>query len=697
MRLIWRGERALVVVLSMLGCVLWTWHAGKDINFDFLHYHVYSGFSALHDRFGQDFMPAGGQSYFNPYAQVPLYLMMQAQWAPWVIGGMLAAFHSLNLWICYEIARLVFKDLGDGRRRWVLAAVGCAALNPLLLLEVGTSFTDISTSLIFLGSLCLVLRAIEVPRAGILWVAGLLAGFAAALKLSNIIYAAVLLPVSMLFVGQGLRSRLLSGGGLLLGMAAGFLIGHGYWGYRLWVELGNPLFPFFNAWFKSPLLPEIQGQHGRFLVDGLWGGVQLPFRMALPLRNIYTETALPDVRYALIWSAVPVLFLKTGLLHWRSSARSCLSHAGAAPVTQALWVFFGMSWALWILSGSNGRYMLPLSFLSGILLASLMREMLPSPRRALVYAMVLLTCVQGTQFVFGSQFRWSPVAWGQEWLEVEVPQRLRQEPALYLVPSLTSASFVLPYLHPNSGMAQIGGQQAMGMEGRGAAQLQRLLDQYEGRVWAMSRTDSSLGNFDALKTQTEKISYQVARLGFRVHSEECEAIGHLGALPLQSIEKGESLLWSQASRAPKEGVVDPVDSSGRKQDIPSTSDRGDLEFLFAGAESHRQAWLLTLACPLTVASELLNQHKAEVEVIDQVLNRIEELCPNVFYPPGQLTERLGKSNWFRYYVGSDMQINVKYGRILYMDAYRLGEPIDIGAVSDWIEGVGNINCSKRKR
>ena len=44
---------------------------GKEMAWDALNYHLYAGFSAVHDRFAQDYFAAGPQAYVNPYAYVP--------------------------------------------------------------------------------------------------------------------------------------------------------------------------------------------------------------------------------------------------------------------------------------------------------------------------------------------------------------------------------------------------------------------------------------------------------------------------------------------------------------------------------------------------------------------------------------------------------------------------------------------------
>ena len=69
-----------------------------------LHYHFYSGFSALNDRFEQDYFAAGPQSYYNPYAYVPFYLLVILGLPGLAVGTVLAMIHSVVLWLTYELA-----------------------------------------------------------------------------------------------------------------------------------------------------------------------------------------------------------------------------------------------------------------------------------------------------------------------------------------------------------------------------------------------------------------------------------------------------------------------------------------------------------------------------------------------------------------------------------------------------------------
>src|SRR5271165_1833727 len=74
---------------------------GKETAWDMLNYHLYAGFSAVNNRFGQDYFAAGPQSYFNPYAYVPFYALARAGLPALAIGSLLAAVHSIILWLTF--------------------------------------------------------------------------------------------------------------------------------------------------------------------------------------------------------------------------------------------------------------------------------------------------------------------------------------------------------------------------------------------------------------------------------------------------------------------------------------------------------------------------------------------------------------------------------------------------------------------
>src|ERR1700726_911295 len=155
--------------------------AGEDINWDWRNYHEYNAFALLNGRFAEDVAPAGIQTFLNPLAYLPAYLLRHHVGAP-LWGMMLGAIHGLNLALIYWFSRLVLSGAASGLT--LAAAVVIAAFGPMTLSEVGTSFADILTALPAVAGLGLILLADE-RQAVRLVVAGLLIGAAVGLKLTN--------------------------------------------------------------------------------------------------------------------------------------------------------------------------------------------------------------------------------------------------------------------------------------------------------------------------------------------------------------------------------------------------------------------------------------------------------------------------------------------------------------------------------
>src|ERR1700689_2184943 len=89
---------------------------GKDMAWDTLSYHIYAGFSAVNDRFAQDYFAAGPQSYFNPYIYVPFYYLVSTGLSSLEIGCAFAIVHSAMLWLTYELAVTVCQSDDSTKR-----------------------------------------------------------------------------------------------------------------------------------------------------------------------------------------------------------------------------------------------------------------------------------------------------------------------------------------------------------------------------------------------------------------------------------------------------------------------------------------------------------------------------------------------------------------------------------------------------
>src|SRR6185437_2101043 len=111
-----RSPRFWVYLMSSVIALAISCALGKDIMWDTLAYHLYAGFSALHDRFGQDYFAAGAQSYFNPYVYVPYYLLARSGLSAFAVSAVLAVVQSGILWLTYELAISVSPVEGRSTR-----------------------------------------------------------------------------------------------------------------------------------------------------------------------------------------------------------------------------------------------------------------------------------------------------------------------------------------------------------------------------------------------------------------------------------------------------------------------------------------------------------------------------------------------------------------------------------------------------
>jgi hypothetical protein len=273
---------------------------GKDMAGDTLNYQLYAGFSAINDRFAQDYFAAGPPSYFNPYAYVPFYALVRAGLSPLAISSALAVAHSVVLWLTFELAVCVCPS--DDRRTQMtygVCAVAIAFFNPILVQQIGSSYADITTTAVVLGGWLLLARLVRVPRTAWVVCAGLLLGAATALKLTNSVHAIAGCAL-LIALPRTLSGRIRYGLGYAISVGLGFAIVAAPWSYRLEQTFGNPMFPLMNGVFRSPEFTTETLRHFRFIPESLVKALWRPFAIADPVPMVQEELTAPDVRYAVL-------------------------------------------------------------------------------------------------------------------------------------------------------------------------------------------------------------------------------------------------------------------------------------------------------------------------------------------------------------------------------------------------------------
>ncbi len=124
------------------------------------------------------------------------------------------AVHGLNLLLIYFLIRVLLREAATATA--IGAAILIAAVGPMTLSEVGTSFSDILTALPIVAGCILILSA--EGRHGRYLLAGLLIGAAVGLKLTNVVYA-LGAAAAALAAGRPLMATLCLGVGGAVGAA----------------------------------------------------------------------------------------------------------------------------------------------------------------------------------------------------------------------------------------------------------------------------------------------------------------------------------------------------------------------------------------------------------------------------------------------------------------------------------------------
>lgn len=650
-----RKELMLVALLAVIVCLGWSWYAGKDLNWDQLNYHFYLPYSLLDGRLSKDFFPASVQSYLNPVSYLPFYWMVKAGWHSLAVGSILAIGHALNLVLLYLLCTRLVEDEKGGNFDFKVAAFFVGALSPVFWVEVGSSFNDITLCALTLGAIYIGLgkRATTetFPGLGRVALSGVLLGMVVGLKLTGAVFAVAGVMLFLTFQARKFVARLLVyvGAGIL-----GYLLTGGYWAYLLFKEFGNPIFPFYNKVFASPLFVSDNLIMTRFIPGSFWDAVLLPFEMVEPVSWVYTETVSPDLRFAFVVAVLVVFGVQRLFFRARLDAPSVTVPSGSRADSNIQWRFIGflvVSTALWLMTSSNGRYGIPIALLMGIVVVRLARSVL-SRRNALLLVWIL-GLAQFGHLAFTAAARWSPDRWTSSWFELEVPAALVQKPHLFLSIGLQSNAFLAPFVHPASSFVNVIGQSSIDMNGAGGARLQDLMAQHTGNIRVLLGTNYvQVSDPKKRAAAVRRLSVPMARFGLQLNPDRC------------------------------------VSFKSRRELIPDHDIRPD-----AAEQIHY--WIMSCEAFALEKSPLLEQERLQAT---RILDAIATTCPSLFSPKFPVVETAA-FGFVRHYVGTEYYLTLNNStKEVSASQVHASTDASFGKASDWENGPRkDFACPERHR
>ncbi len=362
----------------VLGALLFAAYAvasGQDANWDLQHYHDYDAFALLHWRYPLDVAPGGAQTYLNPLPYVLPYLLRR-HLPPVFAAVALAMVQALVVPLAWALSGRVVAEWYK-RRALVVRAVATltAVTGAMTLSEVGTSFADLLLAVPTLAALLAERRAgVEAARRranGLYFLAGLLSGAAAGLKLTNAVVVIGLLgAVALPWRSWGRSVR--AAGLVALGAAVGAALSGGWWALYLWRSFHSPTFPFLNTVFRSPSAALVDFSDPRFRPHGLGDALTYPFRIAA---GLYPTAEMPfrDWRFAL---ALP-LCIGFALLNLAAVVRHRPLPTSHRALLQAS-AFLVAGSGAWLFAFAIQRYAITFEVTAGLLAVAIIAAVLPA-------------------------------------------------------------------------------------------------------------------------------------------------------------------------------------------------------------------------------------------------------------------------------------------------------------------------------
>ena len=346
--------KALFIVAVLGFAAIASVQKGQDVNWDLRNYHIRDPYTVFQGRMDVDLDPASMQSYFNPTLDLPFYALSTGPLAyyPRLLAAVMGLpFGALILSVLLLSHRL-FGSLGGftGPLVTILAA-GSAVTGAATLTQLGTTFNEVPVAaLVVFGLLSGLPRPDQLLAASggkRMALAGLLFGAAAGLKLTALIHAPAFCITLLFFMpfARWLRSVV----AFSVGWAISFLLLAGWWLVELYARFGNPFFPMFNGYFRSPWYPPTDIYDAHFLPNSPLQWVFYPFWWLVEPSRINSDLEYRDPRLAFFLVAVVVA------LGWTLFSRNREAVA-AGRARNVIVVYAVIAYGFWLYSFSIMRY-----------------------------------------------------------------------------------------------------------------------------------------------------------------------------------------------------------------------------------------------------------------------------------------------------------------------------------------------------
>lgn len=391
----------LVLICIPLIWGLFSVHLGQDIDGDQLYYHYYGASSVLNGRFLHDIAAGGLSGYNNPLMYFPFVFGVDHLSAK-SICFLIGAWQGLNIALILAISRQLIRPVSAWGVLLCAIVVAYLLTSPIFIMVIGRTFGDDWVSVPFLaGMWCLLGERQTAPRDCI---GALLIGASAGLKITNLPLAAAF--GIALAIADPRPKRLLS---VAAGMFVGFLATAGWWLRFSYLHFGNPLFPYYNAVFKSPLFPSVDFHDSRWGLPHLRDLFFLPISMAEGTTTVI-EATYEDTHWLVFGILVVITVICAGIRLFRTG------HLEIGRSTIILGLFCSVAFVAWAILLHYMRYLMVAEMTLPIVMAALLRFLYGSDRLAFL-TMAALTAISASADHY-LPLRWARINPAGSWYQI---------------------------------------------------------------------------------------------------------------------------------------------------------------------------------------------------------------------------------------------------------------------------------------
>lgn len=422
-----------------------------DANWDLRNYHYYNAYAFLTGREGRDFLVASVPTFFNPLLDVPFFLAAEA-WPARLVGFLLGTVQGLNALPLFGIGHALITANDPLRRVGIAAGFAMLGLGGAVTLSLlGTTFYDNVVTLGPLAALWLIVASPKKFTAGtrgraasFALLAGIACGLVVGLKQPSAIYG-VGVGAALVFLPVSWGRRVLLAAGFAAGAVAGTAVTGGWWMAHLWATLGNPLFPFYNDVFRSPMALIADYKKVFYLPENIWDRVFFPFTYTRDA-SVTSDVAFRDHRILSCFILVPLAALAAAARR----AGPPLVHAVPA---RALLAFVAATYAAWVAMFGIYRYALALEMLAPLVILTCFALFPGGWRWRAVGAGAVILLVVAT----ARPTDWGRTAWTDKWVQTDAPVLDRPGETIILLAGHEPFGFLVPGFAPEARFLRIDG------------------------------------------------------------------------------------------------------------------------------------------------------------------------------------------------------------------------------------------------